>query len=80
LYDMHGNVWEWCEDVWRRNYDNAPTDGSAFLSRTRGDMKVIRGGSWRIIPHYCRSAKRSRCGKEFKDNELGFRVVLSEMP
>ncbi len=46
LYDMHGNVREWCEDVWCDNYKDAPTDGSAWLSNGNSIQRVVRGGSW----------------------------------
>ncbi len=58
LYDMHGNLWEWCLDDWHDSYKNAPTDGSARESSSR--TKVLRGGSWRIIPAVCRAANRDR--------------------
>ena len=56
LYDMHGNVWEWCQDNWHSNYDGAPTDGSAWLDNR--EYHVLRGGSWNNHPRYCRSAYR----------------------
>lgn len=46
LFDMHGNVWEWCEDFWHANYNGAPTDGSAWLSGGDSRYRVLRGGSW----------------------------------
>jgi formylglycine-generating enzyme required for sulfatase activity len=46
LHDMHGNVWEWCQDVWHGNYEGAPTDGSAWIEGGDQERRVLRGGSW----------------------------------
>lgn len=59
LYDMHGNVWEWVQDVWHDNYKGAPTDGSAWMSGGDQDRRVLRGGSWFDKPSSLRSAYRS---------------------
>ena len=77
LYDMHGNVWEWCQDDWHENYIDAPKDGSVWTSRS-GDTKMMRGGSWFINPHYCRSASRYDTYRVERDvifSSVGFRVV-----
>lgn len=74
LYDVHGNVWEWCEDDWHDNYNGAPTDGSAWTSGA-SSIKVIRGGSWDLSPVVCRSATRILNVPEFDYNLVGFRVV-----
>jgi formylglycine-generating enzyme required for sulfatase activity len=63
LYDMHGNVWEWCLDDWHSNYKGAPTDGSAWFNRNdnlsqKKGTAVLRGGSWIDCPGDCRSAFR----------------------
>jgi len=72
LYDMHGNVWEWCEDSWHDNYKNAPIDGSAWIGQDTAS-KIQRGGSWNYYTGYCRSASRNF---NFFDNDInGFRVV-----
>ncbi|MFM6495639.1 MAG: formylglycine-generating enzyme family protein, partial [Dolichospermum sp.] len=75
LYDMHGNVWEWCQDDWHNNYKGAPTDGKAWISNNAKSDKLLRGGSWLVIPEYCRSAYRSSNGAGFDNNYSGFRVV-----
>jgi formylglycine-generating enzyme required for sulfatase activity len=79
LFDMHGNVWEWCLDHWHESYDEAPIDGSAWvefgnnLNRSR---RIIRGGSWRNEPYLCRSAYRtSNNADDTACNNIGFRVV-----
>ena len=78
LYDLHGNVWEWVEDVWHVNYKGAPVDGSAW---TKGEGKessrgrVLRGGSWNDNPRFLRSADRSGIPPEDRNNLLGFRVA-----
>jgi formylglycine-generating enzyme required for sulfatase activity len=77
LYDMHGNVWEWCQDVWHINYNEAPTDGSAWESGEDGSRRLLRGGSWLIAPGNCRSASRFRNDPGTCYVIKGFRVVLS---
>jgi formylglycine-generating enzyme required for sulfatase activity len=76
LYDMHGNVQEWCQDHWHSNYEGAPTDGSASEKNT--NRRMLRGGSWMGNPVDCRSAYRHYY--YFLDDgyySLGFRVVCS---
>ncbi|MBO0723452.1 MAG: formylglycine-generating enzyme family protein, partial [Blastocatellia bacterium] len=75
LYDMPGNVWEWCLDVWHENYEGAPTDGSAWLSGGDSTLHVIRGGSWLDLGRYCRSAFRDADSAGERNSRNGFRVV-----
>ena len=77
LYDMHGNVWEWCLDHWHENYEGAPVDGTAWLSSDESAMRLLRGGSWYDVPENCRSALRSRNDPDNQLNLIGFRVVCS---
>ncbi|PSB05423.1 protein kinase, partial [filamentous cyanobacterium CCP2] len=77
LHDMHGNVWEWCQDVWHVNYNGAPTDGSAWVTGGGSNRRLLRGGSWVNFPRYCRSAIRDTNFPDYRVNSLGFRVVLS---
>jgi eukaryotic-like serine/threonine-protein kinase len=77
LHDMHGNVWEWCEDVWHGNYNGAPTDGSAWVTGGDATYRLLRGGSWYGDPGFCRSANRPRYDPGFFDYNVGFRVVIS---
>ena len=74
LYDMYGNVWEWCEDDWYENYINAPIDGSAWTS-LGGNSRVLRGGSWVNDPRGCRSAYRNDFNRGDHSFGIGFRVV-----
>ena len=77
LYDTAGNVLEWVQDCWHENYNNAPKDGSAWLEVNGGncDRRVVRGGSWLIIPLYLRSAFRLRIITDYALNYLGFRIA-----
>ncbi|MEO1068108.1 MAG: formylglycine-generating enzyme family protein, partial [Cyanobacteria bacterium J06638_6] len=77
LYDMHGNVWEWCADHWHDNYDGALTDGTAWLSSDESAKRLLRGGSWVADPRFCRSAYRFRLALDLGNGLLGFRVVCS---
>ncbi|MDX2031968.1 MAG: formylglycine-generating enzyme family protein [Blastocatellia bacterium] len=80
LYDMHGNVWEWCEDVWHSNYEGAPADGSAWLSGGDSRHRVLRGGSWGIRSIYCRSAVRSLNDPDVRSISYGVRVAVARVP
>ncbi|MFM6537396.1 MAG: formylglycine-generating enzyme family protein [Microcystis panniformis] len=77
LYDMPGNVWEWCEDGWHNNYEGAPIDGTAWKSVSIYiELKVIRGGAWYRYSEDCRSASRNSVA-DFDNRYVGFRVVCS---
>ncbi len=83
LYDMHGNVFEWCEDDWHDDYEGAPTDGSAWIRRgglcgwIKGADKtaVVRGGAYSGNPDLCRSAYRNKYTRDYRGSHVGFRVV-----
>ena len=80
LSEMHGNVWEWCQDHWHGNYEGAPSDGSAWVDKDNENENrshICRGGSWICYPDLCRSAFRVDFGPDFSFYDLGFRVVCS---
>jgi formylglycine-generating enzyme required for sulfatase activity len=75
LYDVHGNVWEWCEDVYVKTYSGAPTDGSAHIAGA--SERTCRGGGWDYEAWQCRSAVRSRCAPSSRTYYVGFRPARS---
>ncbi|MFN6204472.1 MAG: SUMF1/EgtB/PvdO family nonheme iron enzyme, partial [Acidobacteriota bacterium] len=74
LYDMHGNVWEWCQDHWHGNNDTAPRDGTAWETGEMAADRVIRGGSWINDAVDCRSARRSWSTPGHRYDIVGFRL------
>ena len=74
LFDMHGNVWEWCQDCYA-DYDETPRDGSAYAAGS--SLQVVRGGSWSTDSGDCRSAFRGMIGPGMRDSNFGFRPACS---
>ena len=77
LYDIHGNVWEWCADAYHADYRGAPTDGSAWNTGGDAVRRVLRGGSYNNLAVDCRSANRYGYPMEGKSAEIGFRLAAS---
>jgi formylglycine-generating enzyme required for sulfatase activity len=79
LYDMHGNVWEWCQDYWHPNYEGAPMNGLAWINSTASEysLRVMRGGSWGNTYEFCRSAFRNQIVAHHHSKRIGFRLALS---
>jgi formylglycine-generating enzyme required for sulfatase activity len=75
--DLHGNVSEWCLDHWHPTYEGAPRDASAWSADGYEKYRVARGGSWNNYPSHCCSAARHRYYPDYRNNNVGFRVVCS---
>lgn len=75
LYDMHGNVYEWCADSWHEDYQGAPNNGSVWLAGGEEGERVIRGGFWLNYARNCRSAYRERFEMDEKSSIIGFRLT-----
>lgn len=79
LYDIMGNIWEWCEDDYHSTYTGAPTDGSAWIdSPTRGSSRVLRGGAYNSSATYCRSAYRGNNTPSYNHSSRGLRLVRTQ--
>ena len=78
IYDMSGNVWEWCEDAYRADYDNGKIiDSSIENKNSLNAPRVVRGGAWDSPTRDCRAASRYYYESDYAYINLGFRVVLA---
>ncbi|HPB32605.1 MAG TPA: formylglycine-generating enzyme family protein, partial [Candidatus Sumerlaeota bacterium] len=78
LYDMSGNVYEWCEDDYHDIYTGAPVGGSAWIEQPRNATRIIRGGYWGSDAAWCRSATRGSHAPIYRGNYTGFRVAADK--
>jgi formylglycine-generating enzyme required for sulfatase activity len=77
LFDMHGNLWEWCADSWHSDFTGAPASEAPWQAGGDPAGRVVRGGSWHDVPAACRSAARTRYEAGQGDDFVGFRVVCN---
>jgi formylglycine-generating enzyme required for sulfatase activity len=75
LYDVHGNVWEWCQDGWHDGYKGEPDGDRAWQNGAESGRRVLRGGSWNRSPQHLRSALRNSSNSDSRNRYFGFRIV-----
>lgn len=80
LYDMHGYVWEWCADRWHETLRDIPGDGSVWNVRGEPKKRTLRGGSWKDSAKRVLSTTRRGAYTTTRDDALGLRCVVSEIP
>ncbi len=80
LHAMPGNVWEWTEDCWHDSYQGAPGTQQAWLDGGDCQRRVLRGGSWFNKPNYLTSAYRGSNKRNYRGNNLGFRLAETPVP
>jgi formylglycine-generating enzyme required for sulfatase activity len=78
LYDMHGNIWEWCSDWYAEDYYAARNNQLDPIGPTTGTERILRGGSWSDDPEDCRSAYRESQPPDYADDDIGFRIVCQD--
>jgi formylglycine-generating enzyme required for sulfatase activity len=76
LFDMHGNVWEWCLDAWDGS-NNYPASAVTDPYTSSGPNRVLRGGSWFPTSFYCRAAYRHNRIPTYANSDVGFRLVCA---
>ncbi len=78
FHDLHGNIAEWCADLWHPTYDGAPADGSAWLAGAPSGRRILRGGAWDYLPRLLRSSWRDALEETSRRDNVGFRVACDE--
>jgi formylglycine-generating enzyme required for sulfatase activity len=77
LYDMHGNVWEWCAGKYHDTYKGAPSNAASWVTGGDVERRILRGGSWSNLGVDCRSANRYSYAQDGKHNDIGMRIAMS---